>query len=156
MPIDPSQKPIPSRRTYLVLSLINAVALLIALYLVEAHYKPELTDFCNFSTAWNCDLVNKSIYAEIFGIPVAIFGSAAYLFLLIFSLRGLFRDQKKLIPIAWGFTLLSTLFALYLTGIETFVLKTYCVFCVAQQILILVELGILTRMLHQIRTDENP
>lgn len=131
---------------YWWLIIVNLLAIMATIYLVDLHYKPELSDICTFGQRWNCDIVNKSTYSTFFGIPVAIMGLVAYLSFLIFSIRGLFRDQTKLIPYFLFFVAGGTAFALYLTGIETFVLKTYCILCVAQQILILIELGIAAKL----------
>lgn len=126
--------------------LVNALAMAAAIYLTMVHFKPDLSDFCNISEGWNCEIVNKSIYSTLFGIPVSLIGSIAYFAFLIFSIRGLKTDQSKLIPYFLFFVSIGTLFALYLTGIEAFVLKTFCMFCVAQQILILIDLGIAIKL----------
>ena len=136
----------PFKKHYTALVVINIFAMATALYLTWAHFKPSLTEFCVFGEWWNCDIVNKSIYSEILNIPVAILGLVAYTAFLIFSIRGLFRDQRKLIPYFLFVVTGGTLFALYLTGIETFVLRTYCLFCVIQQILILIELNIVVNL----------
>lgn len=124
---------------YKILSVLNFLGMLVSAYLVYIHFEPSLTDFCNFSDKWDCEIVNKSIYSEILGIPVALLGFGAYLSFFLFCLRGIWRKQKKLVP--WYFLALSlgVAFTLYLTSIETFVLQTYCFFCVTQQIIILIE-----------------
>lgn len=131
----------PFRKHYITLAILNALAIPITIYLTYLHFKPEASDFCVFSDQWNCDIVNKSSFSELFGIPVAIFGFLAYTAFLIFALRGLFRNQKKQLPYFLLAVMGSTGFALYLTGIETFYLRTYCIFCVAQQVIILLELA---------------
>lgn len=134
------------KKYYWALVLVNILALAAAIYLTMVHFKPDLSDFCNISEGWNCEIVNKSIYSTLFGIPVSLIGSIAYFAFLIFSIRGLKTDQSKLIPYFLFFVSVGTLFALYLTGIEAFVLKTFCMFCVAQQILILIDLGIAIKL----------
>lgn len=135
-----------TRLHYIILTILNAIAIPATAFLVYLHYQPEASTVCNLGAALNCDIVNKSIYAEIFGIPVAILGLITYLILLFFSIRGFFRNQKKLIPYLTLFTLGGVVFSLYLTYIEAFVLKTYCVFCVTQQIIILIQLGVFTHL----------
>lgn len=130
------------KRDYQFLTLLNLLAMGVSAYLVTLHFAPELTDFCNFGQRWNCDLVNKSTYAELFGIPVAILGLLAYTLFFLFSLRGLWRDQKRWLPVYLFLLTGAVLFTLYLTTIEAFILQTYCLFCVVQQILILIELGL--------------
>ena len=128
---------LPTR--YKILAVLNFLGMLVSGYLVYVHFEPSLTDFCNLSEKWNCDIVNKSTYAEIAGVPVAALGFAAYLSFFIFSLRGLKKSQTRLVP--WYFLALSlgVAFTLSLTAVETFVLYTYCLFCVTQQILILIQ-----------------
>jgi uncharacterized membrane protein len=131
---------------YKTLAVINVLAILTTIYLTYLHFVPEASDICNLSEKWNCEIVNKSIYSELFGIPVSILGMAAYLAFLTFSLLGLRRNLKKWTPYFLAAVAGGTAFALYLTGIETFVLRTYCVFCVVQQILILIELYLAYRL----------
>lgn len=136
----------PFRKYYLSLAFINAAALAVSAYLIVMHFKPDLSDVCHLGEKWNCDIVNKSTYAELFGIPVAILGFIAYASFLGFSLRGLKKNQNKLFPLFFLALSGALAFALYLTGIETFVLRTYCLFCVIQQVLILIEWGIALRL----------
>lgn len=110
-----------------------------AAYLLYVHYAPSASSICNISDTLNCDIVNKSIYSKLFGIPVSLLGLLAYGGLFIFSVRGLSKNQDKWVPWAFLFASFCLAFALYLTGIEAFVLKAYCVFCLAQQVLILLE-----------------
>ncbi len=135
--------PAKIRRRYQWLVLLNLVLVGIALFLAYAHYRPAVTDFCQLGESWDCDVVNKSIYSELFGIPVAVLGFFTYLMFLIFSLRGMKVQQNRWVPYALAVLCGAVSFALYLTGIETFVLRTYCIFCVTQQILVLIELGVM-------------
>jgi vitamin-K-epoxide reductase (warfarin-sensitive) len=134
--------PVSIKKIYATLAVVNLLALFAALFLTYVHFSPDASDFCVLSEKWNCDIVNKSIYSTLFGIPVSLMGSVAYFGFLLFSIRGLRKDQKKLLPYFLAMVLCATAFALYLTGIEAFVLKTYCLFCVVQQLLILMELGL--------------
>jgi len=128
------------RRLYAWLTAYNLIAVGLSAFLLYLHFKPEETDFCNLAAKLNCDVVNKSIYSEIFGVPVALLGLIAYIIITAFAIRGLYKDQRKLLPYMTAFVSAGFLFALYLTGVETFILKTYCIFCVFQQIIIFVDL----------------
>lgn len=136
-----------SKKSYKALTVLNLLGLAISSYLIYLHFAPEASDFCVIGERWDCDIVNKSMYAEILGIPVAILGALAYFSFLLFSLRGLKQDQRNLEK--YFFVLLTggLGFTLYLTSVETFILKTYCLFCVSQQIVILSEwIFVLTRL----------
>ncbi len=89
---------------------------------------------CNLSETLNCDVVNQGPYSELFGIPVAALGVIGYGFVLIAAI------MKRQNPTDLGisrFILAATvggfLFALYLTGIEAFVLHAWCIICLASQ-----------------------
>lgn len=131
---------------YIQLVTLNLFALPVTFYLIYMHFKPEASDFCIIGEAFNCDIVNKSIYAEMFGIPVAILGALTYVALLIFSIRGKYKDQTKLIPYATAFVAVGFLFSLRLTYIEAFVIQTWCLLCVISQIIIFLELLIFTHL----------
>jgi len=131
---------------YKVLALINLLAMGSAAYLLHVHYAPSASSVCNISDKLNCEIVNKSIYSQLFGIPVSLLGLLAYGLLFIFSVRGVYKDQKKWVPWAFLFASFCLAFALYLTGIEAFVLKAYCIFCLFQQVLILLEWALLFKL----------
>ena len=139
-------------KIFKTLTTLNLIGLCISLYLTYIHFLPSASTICNFGETWNCDIVNKSIYAQILGVPVAILGAIAYLGFTIFSIYGLFHDTKKIFPYYFATLCLGVGFTLYLTAIETFVLKTYCAFCVAQQIIILITFG-LSIWLYKITKD---
>ena len=139
---------------------LNFLAILITLYLVYMHYKPDASEICTFSDTWDCDIVNKSPYAEFFGVPVAILGLMAYLFLFAAAI-GIARDMKfykylkflrpiRLMWIMFGVTAVGVLFSGYLTYIELFVLEAICIFCLAQQIIIVIDIFMMLSILSAI------
>ncbi len=104
-------------------------------YATYLHYQTTDKSFCNFSEKFNCDVVNKSLYAEILGVPVALLGIVGY---IVIMLGSLFAHRDKRIPglVAAACTI-GLLFSLYLTAIEFFVLATFCVVCLTSQLIIL-------------------
>lgn len=125
---------------YIQLVTLNVFVLPLTGYLTYMHFKPEASEFCTLGEVFNCDIVNKSIYAEIFGIPVSILGALTYLLLLAFAIRGKYRDQSKLIPWMTAIVAFGFFFSLRLTYIEAFVLHTWCMLCVISQIVIFLQL----------------
>ena len=85
-----------------------------------------------------CHDVNFSIYSEIYGIPVSVFGLAAFLAILgILLLEGRLQIVKENGPLAiFGISLGGVAFTAYLTYLEIFVIKAVCPFCVASAVLI--------------------
>ncbi|MFQ5474999.1 MAG: vitamin K epoxide reductase family protein [Candidatus Nanoarchaeia archaeon] len=121
------------------------LALLVTGILLYSHYAKE-SEFCNFGRNLNCDIVNKSIYAELFGIPVAILGLLFYIGLGIL-LYGLLKEwdftkiHEKLNNDVVGWVVLvasfiGVVFSYYLFYIEWKVIMTFCIFCIFQQLMI--------------------
>lgn len=113
-------------RAIAVLALAGAVVSSIALF---HHYGKDKTTYCDFGENFNCDVVNRSSYSTLLGIPVALIGIAGYLSVLALAT---FYRQKAETP---GMLLLAAVaglgFALYLTYIEAYVLATWCIVCVS-------------------------
>jgi len=114
-----------------VLSLAGAVVSAISL---QRHYAKSATEFCDFSQRFSCDIVNRSEYSTIMGIPVAGIGVAGYVFLLVLSTlhRARVETPNRLL----GAAIAGLAFALYLTYIEGYVLSTWCILCLISLLLI--------------------
>ncbi len=156
--LSPTQKKVAQLLKWL--NRFNFLAILITLYLTYLHYKPESSDWCTFGDYMNCDIVNKSTYAEILGIPVAILGLVAYLFLFLVG-RAMAKNYKfykwwkwlrpfRVFWIMFAVIAVGVLFSGYLTYIELFVLHALCILCVAQQIIILIELFMMLSLLSAV------
>ncbi len=93
------------------------------------HYGTSDSSFCDFGGNLNCDIVNRSIYSQIFGIPVALIGILGYVGLL--ALAQLCRKKAE----GRTFLLVAALaglgFALRLTYIEGFILAAWCILCLS-------------------------
>ncbi len=139
-----------------IITYLAVFAILVSTYLTYLHYTPTESSFCNYSETINCDIVNKSIYSEIFNIPIAALGIITFLIIILLS-ESIQKDKtlniiKKIKP-RYQYILLillltwSILFALYLIYIEFFVLYAICLFCVILDFLIL-EMFILSIKAH--------
>jgi len=85
-----------------------------------------------------CHNVNFSPYSEIYGIPVSLFGIAAYLaIVVILALEARVKIAKENGPLAiFGISLVGVGFSAYLTYLELYVIHAVCPFCVASAVLI--------------------
>ncbi len=85
-----------------------------------------------------CHDVNFSPYSEINGIPVSIFGLAAYLVIVcILFLEARLKLAKENGPLAiFGISLGGVAFTAYLTYLEIYIINAICPFCVASAIII--------------------
>lgn len=123
----------------LTISILSLAGIAVSAYALNLHYTVEPSTFCNFNAAFNCDVVNKSWASQIAGVPVALLGIIGYALILGASLWLVW--MKKLITVAWGGLALASIgglgFSLFLTGVEIFDLKTFCVLCLGSQAVML-------------------
>lgn len=121
----------------ILLIVIALLGMAIMGYLISIHYAPAEEAFCNLGEGLSCDVVNKSVYSEVFGVPVSALG-----FLYFVGVFLLVLWKKNNTPYHW-LALLTIIFlgpSLYLTGIELFVLENICVFCEISKALMVVIL----------------
>jgi protein-disulfide isomerase/uncharacterized membrane protein len=108
-------------------------------YLVSHHYDlvygmSGTKSFCNVSATLDCDAVNTSSFSEIFGIPVALLAAVAFLveMLLLLGIRAFDeQEKKKLARYFFYLTSLNVVYSIALAFVSTFILKTYCLFCIS-------------------------
>lgn len=118
----------------LILGLFGAI---LTGYLTATHYLGGGAALCN-AQGEGCDLVLSSEYAQIFGIPLPIFGMAGYLTLAglaiapKFTEAGRQQDQLRQTTSFLQFIVATTTFVFsgYLMYLLAFVLKTPCLYCI--------------------------
>ena len=117
--------------TIAVLAIAGAAVSSVSLY---HHYDTSPSSFCDFGANFNCDMVNRSIYSVVFGIPVALIGIFGYGVLLV--LATLYRAKTEVSRMLLVASLAGLGFALYLTYVEAFVLAVWCILCLSSLALI--------------------
>jgi vitamin-K-epoxide reductase (warfarin-sensitive) len=113
---------------------LAVAGMVVSSFSLRHHYGTSATSYCDFGANFNCDIVNRSIYSTILGIPDALVGIFGYGLLLAFATLYRARYQTPfllLIASAAGLC-----FALYLTYVEAFVLATWCILCLSSLTLI--------------------
>ena len=87
-----------------------------------------------------CEVIRDSPYSYIFGIPLPAFGLAMYLLVIVVSFLRTTLDKKEHISLAKKLIFISSalgfLTSAYLTYLEAFVIKAYCIWCVASAIVV--------------------
>jgi vitamin-K-epoxide reductase (warfarin-sensitive) len=134
------------RYVFILLALAGIIVSSLAL---REHYRED-TSPCSINDKWDCGIVNKSSYAVIAGVPVAVIGIAGYF--LMGVLGGLKRYRFLLVA-----TLCGLAFSLYLTYIEANVLGVWCIYCVMSLgiISLLTLFAILTVIVPAIRNRQS-
>ena len=86
----------------------------------------------------DCNTVQQSPYARLFGLlPVGVLGLLGYLALIIAWMIQYYGPAGWQIPAAWvvwGMALFGTLFSIYLTFLEPFVIGATCAWCLTSAI----------------------
>jgi uncharacterized membrane protein len=124
-----------ARRILLTISLLALGGVLVSSVSLYHHYGTSPSSFCDFGESFNCDMVNRSVYSVIFGIPVALIGVIGYVVLL--GLATLCRTMAETPAMLLIASLTGLGFALYLGYIEAFVLAVWCILCLMSLTLIL-------------------
>jgi vitamin-K-epoxide reductase (warfarin-sensitive) len=111
-----------------IIALLAVLGIIAASLALREHYRTEISP-CSINDKWDCGVVNKSPFASIAGIPVAVIGIAGYLLLGALALAR-----------AWKFLLVAALagheFSMYLTFREAFTLEKWCIYCVVSLVII--------------------
>jgi uncharacterized membrane protein len=124
----------------LPIALLSGAGIAVSSISLYHHYGSSKTLFCDFGNSFNCDMVNRSIYSSIAGVPVALLGVFGYVTLLLLS--SAYRTKAET-PVMLLITALTGLcFALYLTYIEAFVLAIWCVLCLSSLAIIVLIAGL--------------
>ncbi len=121
-------------RLFLVVAILAIAGIGVSSVSLSHHYGTEKTTYCDFGESFNCDIVNRSVYSTVFGIPDALIGIFGYAFLL--TLATLYRSAEQTPTLLLGSSIGGLGFALYLTYIEKFVLATWCILCLSSLTLI--------------------
>jgi len=108
-------------------AVVAVAGLAIATYLTVLHYAGA-APVC--AIAHGCEVVQKSTYSTLAGVPVALLGAAGYLALL----ATLVRDTEAS-RMAGAFVALVGLgFSAWLTYVEVFRLEAICIWCVGSAV----------------------
>lgn len=120
---------------------LGVAGLAIAGYLTYVHYNEDAL----VCTTGGCETVQQSEYATIAGIPIALLGVLMFGAIIALAAARLSANPPVAFDIAtiasWLMVFAATLYYIYLTYVEIFVLEAICQWCVASSV---VTLGILT------------
>ncbi len=118
-----------ARRLLTVIAVLALAGVIVSSVSLVHHYSTSKSSFCDFSETVNCDIVNRSEYSTVLGIPVALIGVLGYL--TIFAVATVYRARREARKLIFWGSLAGLAFALYLTYIEAYVLYTWCVLCLS-------------------------
>src|SRR5580692_8956544 len=128
------------RRVFQLIALLALAGIVVSSVSLHHHYGTSRTNYCDFGASFNCDIVNRSIYSTVLGIPDALIGILGYGLLLALATFYRTKTETPLMLLIASTAGLS--FALYLTYIEKFVLATWCILCLSSLTLIILITGL--------------
>lgn len=109
----------------LLAALVALIGLADSIYLTIHHLSGEQVP-C--SVTGGCETVLTSSYAEIAGIPLAVFGAAAYFLAFSLAILAAFGNRKLWFLFGVQVSLMAA-FSLWLFYLQAFVIKAFCQFC---------------------------
>lgn len=127
---------------------LAAVGVALSAYLTISHLsylRSGLPSVCNVNDTLNCDTVNSSPWAELWGVPVSHLATLFYLGVLVLSLLG--RRGGWLADRIHGYLLVGAIgggvFSAYLAGVAVFKIRALCLFCLGLDAVNLLLLAVL-------------
>ncbi len=122
--------------TLLALSLLG---FLVAFYLTLVHYRGTIL---HCYVVHGCDTVQSSRYATVFGVPIALFGTV-YFAAIFYGSVALMTTRSRAASVSYkALAYLGALAAVPLLLLQAVVLKAFCTYCIAVEVvLVLTWLG---------------
>ena len=133
------------RALRIALFVVSAVGVGVAAYLTYVHYQPAAL-ICTRSGG--CEAVQDSKYAVLAGIPVAALGLAAWIAALVLTIWNSELARTLTAALALG----ALAFAAYLVILQVFVINAICIWCMANDLVLVPLLAVLA--LLRLRTAE--
>jgi len=123
-----------ARRLSMAIALLALLGIAVSSVSLDHHFRTSKTSYCDFGESFNCDIVNRSEYSAIAGIPVALIGILGYAALLAFATFYRAKAETPAILVLGSVAGLG--FALYLTYVEKFILSAWCILCLSSLVVI--------------------
>ena len=123
-----------NRVLFVSIAVLSLAGVIVSAVSLQRHYAKSATEFCDFSQKFSCDIVNRSEYSTVEGIPVAGIGVAGYA--ALFALATFWKARAETPNRLLGAAVAGLAFALYLTYVEAYELMTWCILCLISLALI--------------------
>src|SRR5690348_2428619 len=104
---------IRSRWLVSAISLFAVAGIVISSISLFHHYGSSKTSYCDIGENFNCDIVNRSTYSVVLGVPVALIGILGYFAVL--ALSTVYRSKAETSLLLLIASVAGLGFALYLT-----------------------------------------
>lgn len=122
------------QRLFSLTALLAVCGVAVSSVSLQHHFAKSKTAYCDIGNTFNCDIVNRSEYSEVLGIPVAMIGMAGYGAIVV--LATMYRERRESPILIFAGAVAGLAFALYLTYIEARVLGVWCIVCLSSLVII--------------------
>ena len=140
-----------ARRLSLAIALFAVLGIAVSSVSLDHHFRKSKTSYCDFGESFNCDIVNRSEYSTIAGVPVALIGILGYAVLLAFA--TFYRSKAETPAILVFASGAGLAFALYLTYVEKFILSVWCILCLSSlAVIFTITILSVSLLLHSMRS----
>lgn len=120
----------------------SVVGFFVTIYAAYIHFSTSISSICNLNAQFNCDIVNKGLYSEVFGLPVAVLGLFGYLWFFALATQMLNYPQRHTKLLFAASIAFAVGFSLHLAWISNVLLATWCLVCVASYVCTLAIFGL--------------
>jgi uncharacterized membrane protein len=128
---------VTNRWLELAIPILSVIGLGVSIYLTYVEFT-HVQALCG--PVGDCNAVQGSPYAKLFGVvPIGLVGAIGYIAILFaWSWRHFRTDGFARIagPAMFGMALFGTLFSIYLTYLELFVILAVCIWCLSSAVII--------------------
>lgn len=122
------------QRLFSLAAILGVCGVAVSSVSLQHHFAKSKTAYCDIGNTFNCDIVNRSEYSEVLGIPVAMIGMAGYGAIVV--LATMYRERRESPILIFAGAVAGLAFALYLTYIEARVLGVWCIVCLSSLVII--------------------
>ncbi len=121
------------RGVFFILALLCVVGLFFSIKLLFLHYNvhtdSEFQSPCAISDGFNCETVAESTYSVTLGLPNAVWGIFAYIFMLVIACYGFFKREKKYFAALGGLIFMAVVTSITLALISYCIICSFCLYC---------------------------
>lgn len=121
------------RGVFFILALLCVCGLIFSIKLLFLHYNvhtdAEFQSPCAISDGFNCETVAESTYSVTLGLPNALWGIFAYVFMFIIACRGFFKGGKTFFAALGGLIGISAVASIILALISYCIICSFCLYC---------------------------
>jgi uncharacterized membrane protein len=121
----------------IAIPVLAVIGLVVSIYLTYVEFTSTRA-LCG--PVGDCNAVQNSPYAKLFGVlPIGLVGAIGYIAILVAWVWHRFKTDvlaRIAGPVMFGMALFGTLFSIYLTYLELYVIHAVCIWCLSSAVLI--------------------